>query len=192
VQSFRYQPIGVGMPLRMLCQFNQSTLMPFWAFLFFCIGAVLSAKAYACYEDSIIKPTPFMGNHGEIFKLTDGSIWEVQYEYEYMYEFYPNVVACPESGFIVIGDKKISARQITGNFGVRGAEMIESTIEGDSEGYEFDKVFKLSNGQIWQQIDARYRYRYKYRPDVLVISRGGVWYLQLEGMSDFVRVQRLR
>ena len=40
----------------------------------------------SCYEAMITTPTPFMGNHGEIFKLDDGTIWEVQFEYEYLYE----------------------------------------------------------------------------------------------------------
>ena len=33
-----------------------------------------------CYESSIVKPSPFMGNDGEAFKLADGSWWEVKYE----------------------------------------------------------------------------------------------------------------
>lgn len=38
-----------------------------------------SVNAYAdkCYESSIVKPSPFMGNDCEIFKLADGSLWEV-------------------------------------------------------------------------------------------------------------------
>lgn len=26
-----------------------------------------------CYESTIVSPTPFMGNNGEVFKLSDGS-----------------------------------------------------------------------------------------------------------------------
>jgi hypothetical protein len=40
--------------------------------------------ATGCYESSIVSPTPFMGNNDEIFKLSDGSVWEVKYEYEYL------------------------------------------------------------------------------------------------------------
>jgi hypothetical protein len=31
-----------------------------------------------CYESSIQKPAPFLGNYGEIFELADGSFWEVE------------------------------------------------------------------------------------------------------------------
>ena len=51
-----------------------------------------SMSSWACYESSIVSPTPFMGNDGEIFKLSDGSLWEVHAEYEYLYEYYPSVV----------------------------------------------------------------------------------------------------
>ncbi len=56
------------------------------------LSFAITANAGKCYESSIQKPAPFMGNDGEIFKLADGSLWEVKYEYEYMYEYYPDVI----------------------------------------------------------------------------------------------------
>ena len=43
-----------------------------------------------------------MGNDGEIFKLDDGTFWEVKYEYEYLYEYYPTVIICPGRGQIIL------------------------------------------------------------------------------------------
>jgi hypothetical protein len=71
-----------------------------------------SSIASACYESSIVKPVPFMGNDGEIFVLSDGSVWEIKYEYEYMYEYNPSIIACPEKGIIVINKKKLNAKKI--------------------------------------------------------------------------------
>ena len=156
------------------------------------LAIVLSGQALACYDTSLVSPTPFLGNHGEIFKLSDGTLWEVQYEYKYMYKYYPTVIACPNRGFVIVGDTRLSARQITGSSGVGGQNLIESKIEDTADGYEYGKIFKLTNGQIWEQVGSRYRYQYKYRPDVLVLKKGGAWYLQIEGMNDSVRVQRLR
>ena len=62
-----------------------------------------------CYNASIMKPTPFMGNNDEIFVLSDGSIWQIKYEYEYMYEYYPTIVACPDAGYVIIDGKKLNA-----------------------------------------------------------------------------------
>ena len=63
-----------------------------------------------CYESSIRSPTPFMGNNEEIFKLADGSLWEVKHEYEYLYEYYPDVVICPNKGKLIIKDKTLKCR----------------------------------------------------------------------------------
>ena len=62
----------------------------------------------ACYESSIMSPTPFMGNDGEIFRLDDGSVWEVKFEYEYLYEYYPEVVICPQNGILVVNGKSLN------------------------------------------------------------------------------------
>ena len=65
-----------------------------------------------CSKTSIQKPAPFMGNHDEIFVLSDGSVWQVKYEYEYMYEYYPTVIACPNRGYIIVDGKKLNAQLI--------------------------------------------------------------------------------
>jgi hypothetical protein len=72
----------------------------------------INANAGKCYESSIQKPSPFMGNDGEIFKLADGSLWEVKYEYEYMYEYSPDVIICPDKGKLIIKDKKLNVEKV--------------------------------------------------------------------------------
>ncbi len=61
-------------------------------------GAALHNVTFAqsCYETTVQSQTPFMGNNGEIVKLADGSLWEVKYAYEYLYEYYPAVIILPE------------------------------------------------------------------------------------------------
>jgi len=66
----------------------------------------------ACYKSSILSPTPFMGNNGEIFKLADGSLWKIMYEYQYLYEYYPNVTICPSQGKLVIKGKTLNVTQM--------------------------------------------------------------------------------
>ena len=68
-----------------------------------------------CYESTIMSPTPFMGNNGEIFKLADGSIWEVKYEYEYLYEYYPKVTICPGRGRVIVRGKALNVAQLKGS-----------------------------------------------------------------------------
>ena len=75
-------------------------------------GSGSGASRSECYEASIQKPTPFMGNNDEIFVLSDGSVWQVKYEYEYMYEYYPTVIACPNKEYIIVEGKKLNAQPI--------------------------------------------------------------------------------
>ena len=152
-----------------------------------------SSSAIACYEDTIMSPTPFMGNNDEIFKLSDGSIWEVKYEYEYLYEYYPSITACPEQGFIIVDGKKLNAMKISGGASSSSdSGIIETRIDGDFEGFEEDTIFKLLNGQIWQQIDGRYKYKYKYSPKVIIISNGNTGKMSIDGIDDPITVMRIK
>ncbi len=65
-----------------------------------------------CYQSSIVSPSPFMGNNGEIFKLDDGSLWEVKYEYEYLYEYTPIVIICPAQGKLAIKGKSLNIGRV--------------------------------------------------------------------------------
>ena len=69
---------------------------------------------------------------------------------------------------------------------------IESKIDGDFEGWQGDTIFKLRNGQIWQQISYAYRYKYAYSPDVLIFSSRGTCVLLVEDMDDTISVTRLK
>lgn len=69
---------------------------------------VQGVRAQSCYQSSIVGPYPFMGNNGEIFKLADGSVWELKYEYEYLYEYFPSVLVCPGRGRLVVGSNSLN------------------------------------------------------------------------------------
>ena len=83
-----------------------------YLFLLIILSFALNANAEKCYESIIQKPSPFMGNDGEIFKLSDGSLWEVKYEYEYLYEYNPDVIICPDKGKLIINNKKLNVEKV--------------------------------------------------------------------------------
>ena len=244
--------------------------------------------AQDCYESSIVSPVPFMGNNGEIFKLMDGSIWEVTYEYEYLYEYYPSVLVCPNQGRIIIKDKSLNVKLIStvndskqidsewevfeetnlkgsisgtikkgyilkttsGNiYEVTGLTLqlvlelqpnvlilrngntyklivdgfdeplickclnkssnqdidlpkneilsqensvIESQIDGEFNGFEGETIFKLMNGQIWQQVEYYYHYHYSYMPKVLIYKSGSIFKMKIDGIDKAINVIRLK
>jgi hypothetical protein len=71
-------------------------------------------------------------------------------------------------------------------------EVIESHIAGEFEGWSGDTIFKLDNGQIWQQSSYSYTYHYAYRPEVLIYRSGGVYKMKVEDVEDTITVKRLR
>ncbi len=69
--------------------------------------------------------------------------------------------------------------------------VIESNISGTFNGWTGETIFKLQNGQIWQQSSYDYHYTYAYAPKVLIYPSGGGHKMQVEGSSDTIGVRRL-
>ena len=70
--------------------------------------------------------------------------------------------------------------------------VIESNIDGTFNGWTGETIFKLLNGQIWQQSSYSYSYTYSYSPKVLIFPSGGGHKMQVEGSSDTISVRRLK
>ena len=72
--------------------------------------------------------------------------------------------------------------------------MIESQIAGEFKGWTGDTIFKLSNGQIWQQIEYDYEYEYDYMPDVTIYwsNQSSCYKMQVKSVEDQICVKRLK
>ncbi len=161
---------------------------------------VCCVSAQDCYESSILSPNPFMGNNGEIFKLADNSIWEVKYEYEYLYEYYPSVIVCPSKGKLGIKGKMLNIQKIKAGKSISSntktqkahlPEIIESQIDGEFEGWEGETIVKLTNGEIWQQSEYFYNYHYAFMPKVLIFLSNGGYKMKVDGVEKSVGVSKL-
>ena len=158
------------------------------------LGYICAVQAQTCYQTSIVKPTPFMGNNDEIFVLSDGSIWQVKYEYSYLYEYYPSVIMCPSQGRLMINNKKLNVVNLSNSKNLRGNSggVIQSRIDGEFKGWEGDTIYKLMNGQIWQQSSYHYHYHYAYSPEVIIYESGGSYKMKVDGDDDEpISVRRL-
>jgi len=71
-------------------------------------------------------------------------------------------------------------------------DVIESRIDGEFEGWDGDTVFKLANGQIWEQASYAYTYHYAYRPEVIIFLTAGGYKMKVEGVTDTIYVRRLK
>lgn len=68
---------------------------------------------------------------------------------------------------------------------------IESEIDGTFNGWTGETIFKLTNGQIWQQSSYAYTYHYAYRPKVVIYRTSTETKMTVEGVSDPVLVKRI-
>ncbi|MEM9101392.1 MAG: hypothetical protein AAGB12_03645 [Pseudomonadota bacterium] len=73
------------------------------------------------------------------------------------------------------------------------ADSIESRLVGPFTGWNGKTIFKLENGQVWQQSEKSNRHSRLDSPKV-TISRGwlGTYRLKVEGMNASVRVKRIK
>ena len=62
-------------------------------------------------------------------------------------------------------------------------DVIETQIDGDFEGWEGETIFKMMNGQIWQQSSYDYTYHYAYSPEVLIYEFNGSWIMRVEDLD---------
>lgn len=71
-------------------------------------------------------------------------------------------------------------------------DVIESTIEGEFKGWDGSTIFKLTNGQIWQQTEYAYMYHYAYSPSVTIYeSRDGIK-MKVEDVEEIITVKKLK
>lgn len=70
--------------------------------------------------------------------------------------------------------------------------VTESRIDGEFNGWEGETIFKLQNGQIWQQSRYAYRYHYSYAPKVLIYKSSTGFMMRVDGVDEPIAVKRLK
>lgn len=60
---------------------------------------------------------------------------------------------------------------------------IRSCIEGEFNGFDEANVYRLENGQVYQQTAHHYHYHYAFRPRVRIFRSGSGLMLEVEGVQ---------
>jgi hypothetical protein len=68
---------------------------------------------------------------------------------------------------------------------------IQGQIAGAFNGYNGGAIFRLTNGQTWQQRRYRYKYKYKYRPRVRIYEEQGRKMMEFDCMDEPIEVVRV-
>ena len=69
---------------------------------------------------------------------------------------------------------------------------VESAISGEFHGWEGETIFKLDNGEIWQQAEYDYDYDYEYHPDVTIYQTAAGCRMKVEDDDETILVKRLK
>ena len=70
-------------------------------------------------------------------------------------------------------------------------KLKETCIDGDFEGWDGDKVYKLDDGSKWELVSYTYSYTYAYRPKAILWQDNGRFLLQVQGVSDMQEVREV-
>jgi hypothetical protein len=172
----------------------RSSLLFYLGTLIVLIVVTPPVNAQDCYESSIVSPTPFMGNNGEIFKIADGSLWEVKYEYEYLYEYYSSVIICPSRGVLIIGEKSLNVELVAaapgsnkaGSKQIKDWEIFEITnLEGSISGtVQQGHIFKTTSGYVYEVTGLTLQLLLELQPAVTVLRNGDIYKLIIEGFDE--------
>ncbi len=69
---------------------------------------------------------------------------------------------------------------------------VESNISGEFAGWSGETIFKLDNGQIWEQAEYDYMYSYQYHPDVTIYATTSGCRMKVEDEEDTLLVHRIK
>jgi hypothetical protein len=149
-----------------------------------------NAQDWTLYEKTSIKGS-ISGSitKGYLFKTSGGSFYEIiERTRQRVRERNPDVTIYKSGNdykLVIEGfDEPVICRKIK--------DVIESTIEGEFKGWEGSTIFKLTNGQIWQQSEYSYMYHYAYRPSVTIYeSKDGVK-MKVEDVDEVISVKKLK
>jgi len=141
----------------------------------------------------------FEGWEGEtVFKMMNGQIWQQSsYEYIYQYAYCPEVLLYELNGSWIMKvedvDETIEVIQITNSKNSeKNHSVIETQIDGEFEGWKGETVFKMMNGQIWQQSSYAYLYHYAYCPKVIIYRTSTGYYMKVDGVNEKISVVKLK
>lgn len=91
----------------------------------------------------------------------------------------------------MVRDKKLSARAIKAESKGGADNVIESFIESNFNGLNMGNIYRLSNGQIWEQTEAWVWVWIWVRPKVMIYNDRGITRMKVENIDRAVMVRRI-
>lgn len=183
---------------------NGLSLFPFLAILLIsnilCLTAVFAQSKWQVYEETTIdgKISGSIKN-GHIFKTVSKNIYQLaEYVYLYKYAYSPEVMVLTDGNLYKLliedFDEPLICYKLNNSETKSGASesVIESYIVSDFDGFEQGNIYKLANGQVWEQVDAWIWIWIWVNPRVTIYKTRGVYKMKVEQIEHPIAVQRIR
>lgn len=71
-------------------------------------------------------------------------------------------------------------------------DVVKSEIDGTFKGWTGKTIFKLTNGQIWEQAEYGYYYHYAYNPEVTIYKDGSSYIMLVDGVDEKLKVKLMK
>ena len=176
-----------------------------WGVLLVPMVAAAQTKWQVHEESSLQGSISGTVEQGRLFKTTSGNVYEVTgLTLQLVLELQPKVLVLRNGEtykLIVDGfEEPLICRKVNASGrGVRNAaspsvqdSVIESQIDGEFNGWDGETIFKLRNGQIWQQSSYAYTYHYAFAPKVVIYQSSAGYKMHVDGVSMEISVQQLK
>jgi hypothetical protein len=156
------------------------------------------------YDYDLSSLNAIEGSYGTIFSAslkTDASMTKIvdkngvslRVNNSSISDFYNGKITADELQKLYVLEGVPQSNTSTGNSGADTTlTTVNSKIDGDFDGFDYEKIFKLLNGQIWQQTSFDYKYSYKYSPKVTIYKDGAFYYMIVDGVDKKVRVEQIK
>lgn len=121
----------------------------------------------------------------KLFKTINSQYWiQAKYQYWYHYKYRPEVTIFKENNryYLSVEGKEIEIRRLN--------NVIESKIDGAFRGWDGKSIYKLRNGQTWEQSVYKYKYKYAYSPTAFIYDGSSGKTMQVAG--TIARVRKVR
>ncbi len=151
-----------------------------------------------CFNTAIESPLPFFGKAKEVFRVSDGSWWQIEGAYEYLNTVRPRVLICPERQRIQVAGKTLPVRLIAPASSVltgtssSPADVVSSRILGDFTGWSGNTNFRLANGETWRQLGTGFNTTHLASPLIVIFRSGTVYEMQVDGVGERIAVTRVQ
>jgi len=69
--------------------------------------------------------------------------------------------------------------------------VIDVQVDGDFEGWDGETIIKLTNGEIWKQLEYYYQYHYSFMPKGTISFSSNGYKMKIAGINKEITVEKL-